>query len=163
MHWIIAVMIAALLSVGFYMAGMDPSDEKFALYSMHKSSGIIAFVLILIRICVRMFSEIPQLPSKISTFEVRIASFGVFVFYVIMLIMPISGYVMSMASGHPINLFNSGIMIPDLVGSNNRLASLALCVHEFGAFALISMIMLHILAALKHFFFDKINLFSRVI
>lgn len=163
MHWILAVVIISLLSVGFYMSGMPNSDSKFELYVMHKSSGVVAFFLILIRTLIRVFSNVPKAHTSISKIESKAASLVVVVFYILMFLMPVSGYVMSVSSGHPINLFNTGIMFPDLIGVNFELAAIASYMHEYTAFALIGMIILHILAALKHLIIDKVNIFIRMI
>jgi cytochrome b561 len=163
MHWLLAVVIFSLLTVGFYMSGMPNSDSKFEIYSIHKSFGVVAFVLILIRTVVRAFSKIPQMHSSISKVESKISELGVVIFYILMFLMPASGYVMSVSSGHPINLFNTGFIIPDFIGTNFEFASIASCVHEYTAFSLIGMIVIHILAALKHLIIDKVNIFIRMI
>lgn len=163
MHWLLAVVIISLLSVGFYMSGMPNSDSKFELYVMHKSSGVVAFFLILMRTLIRAFSNIPKAHDSISKIESKAASLGVVVFYILMFLMPVSGYFMSVSSGHPINLFNTGIMFPDFIGVNFELAAIASSMHEYTAFALIGMIVIHILAALKHLIIDKINIFIRMI
>ncbi len=77
-----------------------------------------------------------------------------------MVLMPLSGYVMSSASGKKIKYF---FHIPLLINQNKDLANTANQLHSMLAYFMVLFIILHILGALKHTFIDKQNIFKRMI
>lgn len=163
MHWTVSVMIITLLCVGTYMTDLPYGDEKLQIYTMHKSFGLITFILILIRIAARLSSDVPALPSAIKPMEAKIASWTVALFYLCMVLMPLSGYIMSMAGGRGINFLGTGHMVPDLIGIYPDFANIAGRAHGVVAVVLTSLIALHIIGAIKHLVIDKMNLFKRMI
>lgn len=75
--------------------------------------------------------------------------------------MATSGYVMSSASGKAIEIFSFNV--PLLIDSNKHIANAAQQAHNICAYMLSTLIIVHILAALKHKFIDKDNIFNRII
>ena len=60
-HWLMAFVIISLIGAGFYMTNLGQSDpSKYEIYSMHKTIGTLALVLVTIRVLVRIFSKIPR-------------------------------------------------------------------------------------------------------
>jgi cytochrome b561 len=49
-HWLIAIAIISLITVGFIMSDMPPSPDKYELYGMHKASGVIVLMLVTLRV-----------------------------------------------------------------------------------------------------------------
>ena len=74
--------------------------------------------------------------------------------YILMVLMPISGYVMSNAGGYPINFFGLG-ELPALVGKSKGLGDVAHEAHELMGFAMLALILLHMAGAIKHRLKDK--------
>ncbi len=156
-HWVMALLIIGLLYVGLYMADLPDSPDKFALYGLHKSFGIIVLGLVTLRIVWRLTNVTPELPDKLL-----LSKLSAPVLYLAMLTMPVSGIVMSQAGGHPISIFNT-ITVPTFIDKNPDLGKLAWQIHGYAGKVFIALICLHILAALYHQLFLKNNLLGRMI
>lgn len=151
LHWAIFICFVALMTVGTIMTDMEKSDQKWQLYQLHKSFGLTVFMLILIRIGWRFVNIIPALPTTMPAHEKMLALFIHFALYIVMLMMPISGYIMSIAGGHEIQYFGL-FTVPELLGENKSLAHWAEEIHEWTATAIYVLVALHVLGALRHHF-----------
>ena len=162
LHWLMAVVIIALIGVGLVMSDLERDDPlKWQLYANHKAIGMIALVLIGIRILWRAHSRPPKpLPSQ-SPLEQWVAHLVHLALYFVMVAMPVSGYIMSSAGGHAISIFGL-FNVPLLVGKNEAIGHLAKEVHEVAGNVLIGAIVLHFVGALKHHFIDKDATISRM-
>lgn len=98
-HWLIALAIIILITVGFIMSAMEPSPDKYELYNMHKSSGVIVLMLVILRLLWRFSNKIVQPPENLPNILKLAAKSGHFMLYVFMLLMPISGVLMSYFGG----------------------------------------------------------------
>ena len=156
-NWVMAFLIIALLYVGLYMADLPDSPDKFALYGLHKSFGVIALGLVILRIMWRLVTVTPELPDKLL-----LSKLSAPVLYLAMFTMPISGVVMSQAGGYPISIFNT-LTVPTFIEKNPDLGKLAWQIHGYAGKVFIALICLHILAALYHQLFLKNNLLGRMI
>lgn len=160
-HWLMAIFIIGMLCSGFYMKSLPVSSEiKFSIYSIHKACGITVLLLVIIRIFLRIFTYAPPFSASFSMFIVTVSKAVHFGLYFLMVLMPLSGYVMSSASGIRIKYF---FHIPLLINKNIELASAANNLHSILAYFLLLLITLHILGALKHTLIDKQNIFKRII
>ncbi len=104
LHWLMAVLIIALLIMGWQMGQMPKGDEKYQLMGLHKSFGVLALLLICLRIPGRLISGAT---SPTLTIQDHIARITHLLLYLMMLIMPISGVIMSWAGGRAIHFFLS--------------------------------------------------------
>ncbi len=129
------------------------SPDHLKIYELHKSLGIIALALIIVRIINRFLKKAPPLPTTMPKIEVILANLGHFGLYVLLVCVPLSGYLMSNSFGFPVHLF--GIEMPFLTGTNYALGKLFATAHEFGAYALLGLVILHVLAVIKHRYFDR--------
>jgi cytochrome b561 len=161
MHWLVGSMIMVLLPVGFWMANL-PSDApgKYDFYDIHKSFGLLALGLVVLRITIRLRSQIPSLPSTLMRRDVLFAGMIIAIMYMCMLFMPISGYLMSTLGGHPVIFF--GFKLPDLITPNHEFGKIAHNAHVVGGVLLASCLALHILGTIKHWIWDKTNLLKRI-
>ncbi len=162
LHWIIALGIAIVFSVGIYMHELPLSPHKLQIYSYHKWAGMIIFLLVLFRLSWRFFHSPPSLPETMKEWEQQIAHLVHFILYFLMLAIPLSGWLMSSAAGYPVVLFGM-IPLPDLVSKNKELADLFKAVHFFLNMGLFLLVFLHIAAALKHHFIEKDNVLSQML
>ncbi|WP_353276784.1 cytochrome b [Wolbachia endosymbiont (group B) of Villa cingulata] len=160
-HWLMSALIIGMLCSGLYMKSLPISSEiKFSIYAIHKACGITVLGLIIVRIFFRVFTYVPPLPASFSRFVINASKTIHFGLYFLMVLMPLSGYVMSSASSKEIKYF---VHIPLLINENKELASVANQLHSMLAYLMIVFITLHILGALKHTFIDKQNIFKRMI
>ncbi len=162
LHWVLAAMIITLIAVGVYMADL-PKDYpgKYDMYDMHKSFGLIAMFLIFGRIINRLVSSPPPLPESISKFDVMVSKISNFTLYILMLIIPVSGYVMSVASGYGAKVF--GIALVEVMGKDAHIASVAHGIHVNIWYLLVLFILLHLAGNVKHYAIDKVNILKRML
>jgi cytochrome b561 len=83
-------------------------------------------------------------------------------FYLLLLAMPLSGWLMSSASNFPVSWFGL-VQLPDFVAADPELKDLLEDLHETLAKALVALALLHVAAALKHQFIDRDGLLLRML
>lgn len=160
LHWLIALLITFNFALGLYMADLPLSPLKLQRYSWHKWAGVTIFVLVVIRLLWRIGHK-PPAPVPMPRWQL-LASEGVHhLLYVLMVIIPISGWLMSSAHGFQTVWF--GVLpLPDLLEKNHDLAETLEDVHAALNYGMLALVGLHVAAALKHQFIDKDRLLSRM-
>ncbi len=155
LHWSMAILILFLLGLGIYMHEFLPKDapNRMEVYGLHKSLGALALVLIFVRIVNRLAFKAPNLPASLENWEKIAAHFVHFGLYLLMIIVPLSGYLMSNYFGYPVHFF--GIELPFLVEKNPEIGMIFAETHEIAAYSILGLIVFHVLGAIKHRFFDK--------
>ena len=154
-------MILGMLGLGFYMQDLPLSPEKLRLYAWHKWAGITVFLLAVLRLIWRLTHRPPAPPDELSDREKRLSKLAHWLFYGLMLLMPMSGWLMSSAKGFPTVWF--GVMpIPDLVPKDKALGEVLASIHQTLAWILSLTVTIHVLAVIKHQLIDGIPLFKRM-
>jgi cytochrome b561 len=152
-HWGLALLIFSLLISGFIMADYLTPPFKFQVYGVHKAVGIIVLTLVVARVLYRSFVPCPgALPMPAWQRWAADVAHGLL--YALMVLMPITGWLMSSAGGYPVSIF-SLFTVPPLVAPNPELGKLANQLHEAGMWAFAVVLVLHIGGALKHHFFSR--------
>ena len=162
LHWLIALSIFCTMGLGVYMADLSLSPPKIQLYTYHKWIGISILLLVVIRILWRITHRPPPLPSGMSEKEQRIAHGIAHGMYLFMLVVPLTGWLMSSALGKPVVLFNL-LPLPDLIGADKQTGELLKEVHEICNYIFAALFSLHILASLKHHFKDRDGTLARML
>ena len=162
LHWLMALLLFGLLALGFYMQDLPLSPQKLQLYSWHKWAGVTVFLLVLFRLAWRVTHRPPALPDHMPKVMQLAAHAGHALLYLLMIAIPLSGWLMSSAKGFQTVWF--GILpIPDLVDKNKELGDLLQTVHESLNWLLVAVIAGHVGAALKHHFIDKDDILTRML
>ena len=161
-HWLMAVAIVGLFAFGFYVSNMPLSPQKLQFLSYHKWTGVTIFMLALVRLTWRISHRPPSLPAHMGRVEQLIAHAGHGVLYVLMLSVPVSGWLMSSAKGYQTVLF--GVFpIPDLLSKDRELGHQLLTVHLGLNLVMAAVVVGHVLAALKHHFKDRDDVLKRML
>jgi cytochrome b561 len=162
LHWLMAFSIIALFAFGFYVKNMPLSPQKLQYLSYHKWFGVTIFGLGLVRLYWRILHRPPRLPDRMGQLEQTLAHAGHAALYVLMLSIPVSGWLMSSAKGFQTVLF--GILpIPDLLSKNREMGQLLSTVHLTLNLILAAVVVGHILAALKHHFIERDEILIRML
>lgn len=160
LHWVMAILLIGLLALGLYMVGVPISLEKLKLYGWHKEYGILALLLVIIRIIWRFTNITPRL--SLPLLEKLAARAVHWAFYGFMIAMPITGWLITSAAGLPVSVFG-WFVLPNLVGPNDQLMKLCEEIHKWLGYGLIATIILHASAALKHHFINKDDILRRML
>jgi len=164
LHWTIAALIIGLIIFGLLMTNPN-MPNRFVLYQLHKSFGVMVLILSIFRLVWRLIHTPPPLPTGMKTWEVAAAKFTHIAFYVIMIGMPLLGWAMVSASPLPIptELFWT-IPWPDMpfIPESEELEETFEFLHSNIGKLTIGLILLHFGAAMKHHFVNKDNVFVRM-
>jgi cytochrome b561 len=153
-HWITAAAVIFQLWLGFSMGDEGPPAEPT--FTWHKTVGALILLLTLARLTYRLSNPPPPFPDDISKWERVAAVWNHRLFYLLLLGLPIGGYlaVSAFQQGKPIMLLG-GIPLPTVPGIPKSMGEVFGGMHEVAAFALIALMAVHVAAALKHRFIDK--------
>ena len=161
-HWLVALLIFVTFPLGVYMHDLPLSPSKLQLYSWHKWIGITILTLAVLRLLWRVRHTPPPLPAATPRWQRRV-SFGVhFLLYVLILAIPLSGWLMSSAKGVA-TVWLGIIPLPDLVGKNKALGDILTTVHQGLNFILLSLVIAHVAAALQHHFIQRDAILRRML
>ena len=169
LHWVLAILIIGMLALGLFMVELGEADPlRFQLTQWHKSFGIIALILIVLRILWRVTHRPPALPAHMKSWEKLAAELTHIALYLVILLIPISGWIMVSASplDLPTLLFN-GIHWPhlppfDTLPDKEAVSELFLNIHTLAGYALIALLLAHVGAALRHRFMLHDEVMSRM-
>ena len=162
-HWIVSILMISMLVMGLVMTRMDRSAFRVELYGIHKSLGLTLLILIVARLLWRLINRVPTYPESIPKWEQTFARIGHWVLYLIILAMPLSGWLMSTATGHAPDFWHWGAWAMPGINANKTLAKTANQYHEILAYAVIVLVSLHVLMALKHHYLGKNNILRRML
>ncbi len=162
LHWLMAVLLIILFAVGLYMHELPLSPWKLTIYSWHKWAGVTAFLLVLARLAWRLTHRPPALPAAMSPSMRLAAHLGHAALYLLMIAIPLSGWLMSSAKGFQTVYF--GVLpLPDLLAKNKELGDLLKEVHETLNWMLLLVVVGHVGAAIKHHLIDKDDVLTRML
>lgn len=160
-HWLIAALILVAFPLGVYMHELPLSPNKLKLYSYHKWIGITVLLLFVPRILWRLTHR-PPAPLPMPAWQHRIAEGTHHLLYLLMFLVPLSGWLMSSAKGFQVVYF--GVLpLPDLIGKSDGLGDLFKEVHEALNWGLLILVGLHVAGALKHVIIDKDGTLRRML
>jgi cytochrome b561 len=170
LHWLIAIAIIILLIVGKYMHGLPNSDpNKFALYQLHKSTGLTVLVLSVLRIVWRLVNVVPSPPASSPLWQRLAASATHLAFYFLIIAIPLSGWAVASTSSSGVPTLWYGLFevpnLPGLPGGEARKETHELSeeLHELLGNLMILLLIVHVGAALKHHFWDRDTVLRRML
>ncbi len=160
-HWVIGLLIIGMLVSGVLFEDMPKGPDKAALVGLHKSFGATLLVLGLWRIVWRLKNGFPSYDFSISKMQKGLGHALHGLLMVMAIALPISGLIMGAAKGYPTSVFGL-FTIPAFATKDEVLGTLARAAHGYGGNILIALIVVHILAGLKHRFIDKDGVLQRM-
>jgi cytochrome b561 len=157
LHWTMAAIILGQICIGWAMVSMDDATPaKYdSFYPLHKSIGLLVFMLVAVRLVTRIRSDVPPLPSGLASWEAKAAKLGHFALYTLMIVVPLMGYSMSSSYTQSDGVTFFGIPVPELLPKNDDRFEVFKTLHRWLAYTLLGLIALHVLGALKHRFLDR--------
>ena len=163
LHWILAVTVVALFVMGLWMVELNYYDPWYKRApSLHKSVGMLLFMLGLFSLCWRLANPRPKPAPATKPFERKLANVAHLSLYVLVFAVSLSGYLISTADGRPVEIFEL-FSIPAFVSGIANQEDIAGEAHLTLAVVLVVVAALHALAALKHHFIDKDRTLKRML
>lgn len=163
LHWITAVTIFSLFALGYTMVDLGYYDTWYKTApALHKSIGITLFMVMLFRLLWRIRQIQPSHLKTHTPLERKAGKVVHNLLYLLVFLILISGYLISTADGRGIEIFGL-LTIPSLGAFFNNQEDIAGVIHQILAYILVSLAILHGIAALKHHFIDKDSTLKRML
>jgi cytochrome b561 len=162
LHWTMAALILTLIPMGITMTNMGDGGLKNATYELHKSFGIIVFVLAVIRVAARVGLGVPPPEASLTPFQRKASGAVHHVLYVLIVIVPLAGYVGTSMCCAPVNLFWT-VPVPVNLPGGFETAKIVFVVHKAGAMLMAALVIGHIGAALLHAFHYRDGVMRRML
>jgi len=162
LHWLIFALIACGFTLAVYMVELPLSPQKLKYFSWHKWIGVTVFLLAVARLAWRMAHPAPALPESLPAWQRRAAAITHAVLYALILVIPLTGWTYSSAAGVPTVYFGM-VQLPDLLAKDKALAEQLKLVHITLNYTLLTLVIIHAAAALKHHFVDRDEVLARML
>ena len=149
LHWAVAVLMVCVLPLAWTMVSLPrTAPNRELLYLLHKSVGITILALAAVRLIVRVSRPIPPEPAGTPRWMAVSAKASHWLLYAVLLAMPVSGYVLSTASGAGVSYF--GLFDLPSLPKNPTVAATARSIHLSVQWAVYALIALHLAATAWH-------------
>ncbi len=154
-HWLVAVAIFGLFGLGLWMVELTYYDPWYKQGpDLHRSLGVVVLLVMLVRLILRFTNPPPRALESLRKFERIGATIAHWAFYLLVLLVTVSGYLISTADGRDLDVFGL-VALPAFTTEIENQEDLAGELHLLLAWAVIGLAAIHSAAAIKHHFFDK--------
>jgi cytochrome b561 len=163
LHWLIAALMICGFALGWVMTsihGITPAKLRYV--SWHKWIGVTVFALATLRILWRATHRAPPLPRGMPAWQKAGAHIGHALLYVLMIAIPVTGYLFSMASNVPV-VYLGIVPLPRLIAPDPTLKVVFKTAHLILNYSLAVLVVAHVAAALKHQWVDRDGLLARML
>jgi cytochrome b561 len=161
LHWLAVALIATGFTLGKWMVGLPLAPQTLRVYAYHKWIGITVFLLTIARLGWRYMHPVPLL-AGLPAWQRRAAAASHISLYVLMLAIPLSGWLFSSASGVQV-IYLGLLALPNLVPKDDALAATLKSVHFALNFTLLGLVLVHAGAALRHRFVERDRVLQRML
>jgi cytochrome b561 len=162
LHWVVAALVFAQVALGWAAVTWRLSPTKLDLFVWHKSTGMLILVLTVVRMAWRLANVAPSLPADMRPPERLAAHASHFLLYLLLLLLPITGWIVNSAANIPFRVFWL-VPLPAIVAPDKAMADAAARTH-FALEVMLSMLLaVHIGAALRHHFLNHDNVLARML
>ena len=158
-HWITFIVLIAQVPFGFYLVGLEFSDERIEFEDIHILVGITVFYLTLFRLVWKFFNQSPSHTKSFFKGQVFIGKANHFLLYLSIFTISISGILKKLYMGETLNFifFKYGFEKDNFI-----LADVYYEVHIYANYLLITLIILHILAVIFHHLILKDKILNKI-
>jgi cytochrome b561 len=161
LHWLLVALLLAQIGFGWFLDDVPRGTPARTIYvNLHKSTGMLIGLVILLRLYWRLTHRAPPLPQSMPAWQRAAARWTHLALYACMVIMPLSGYLASNFSKYGVNFFNR-IKLAPWGAEDAAVYAFFNTTHVITSTIFALLIALHVLAALRHLL-QKDGLFSRM-
>lgn len=163
LHWLIFVLLIVQFILGWTMPDIGRNTPVTTLISLHFSFGVLILAVIVIRLAWRMTHRTPPLEASVPHWQVHLAHVIEWLLYLLLLVVPLLGWINGSYRGMPITFFGL-VPVPPLVATHavgwDWTGDIHIAVAEFGILVLVG---LHVAAALYHYFIRRDRVLQRML
>jgi cytochrome b561 len=162
LHWLVAICVLTTAPVAIAMVLVGEGPIQDALYNFHKSLGVLILVLMVLRLVNRLAVGAPIPDPAIEPWQRTVSSIVHTSLYVLLLAMPVVGYIANSVYGAPTPFF--GLFdLPPIAAKNEELATTLFTIHRWVGWLVIVLVLTHVGAALYHHFIRRDNVLKRML
>ena len=162
LHWLVAVCVLITAPVAIAMTRVSEGPTQDILYNFHKSLGVLILILMTLRLINRIAVGAPIADPGIEPWQKTVSSAVHTSLYVLLLAMPIVGYIANSVFGASTPFF--GLFdLPPIVGKNEAVATQLFTIHRWVGWLVIILVLMHVGAALYHYFIRRDNVLQRML
>jgi cytochrome b561 len=160
LHWLIALLIAVLLGLGWYMMEIEKEPGADWYFDLHMSLGLTLAGLVVLRVIWRLSHRPAELPDGVTVWEKKFSLAAHWLLYACMIVMPLTGYFGSAYKKTGVAFF--GLQLPAWTAPSRELSKLFFTIHSTLVWVLVAAVVLHALGGLKHLLVNKDKVFQRM-
>lgn len=160
-HWLIFLLLFIMIVFGYFLDDI-PKEYKSEAYNIHKLTGLSILTLMLLRLFWAVNNVKPLMPATMNIVESFLAKTAHYVLYVIVIAMPLTGWIGSSAAGRLPHIGNYTLPLP-LIPQDKALVAASFDMHSVLAITIICLVSLHALAAFYHHFVKKDDVLKRML
>jgi len=161
-HWTIAFLFLFQFGIAIIMGKLGKEEAyRETFFMLHKSVGITILFLVIFRLLWRKATSLPDWPGTMTECDKKLFSFTERGLYLMMFLMPLSGYVMTMAEEEGFKFFGLFGM-PDLVGKSEVFEEIGEYLHTIMGFVILGLVGSHITLVLRQHINFKDDFFGRM-
>lgn len=162
-HWITAIAIMPLLIIGWVLFfDLLPQSDAGPLRDLHKAFGTLVLLFALWRVGYRLVDGFPDHVPGVSTAQAQLARVVHYLLLACIIIMPTSGFLKSIYAGRGVDMFGL-FTIGTSDTKNEMISGVASTFHYAGGIVLSLLIVVHVIAAIKHHFVDRDTTLKRML
>ncbi len=160
-HWTIAALAVLNIFLGFYHEDFGKAARAWMMF-IHKSTGVTVLGLSLARLLWRLGHRPPPFDAVLRPWEATLARITHWLFYGLLIAIPITGWMLSSTSDRPIDFFGLFEIGTLPVSRSHAMHETMEEVHELLGKLMIGLILLHVAGALKHHLQEHRHLIGRM-
>ena len=148
-HWVIAALIIVNLLLGFFHGDFG-RETRSSMMLVHKATGITILALSVARLLWRLGHRPPPFDPVLRRWEAGLAHVIHWLFYALLIAIPLSGWLLSSSSDRPVDFFGLFDIPPLPVSRGDDAHDFLEEAHELLGLSMVGLIVLHVAGALKH-------------
>jgi cytochrome b561 len=163
MHWLIALVVILMIPEGLIMKRLiDEGPTRERLYDLHEAVGALVLIVMIVRLGRRFLFGAPSPDETLPPFERRASLAAQYAFYVLLIVMPVLGWIGTNAYGDPVSVFGL-FTFPALVGKDEAFSDQVFVWHLAVGLIIAGLILAHAGAALYHRYVKRDGVLARML
>ena len=161
-HWTTALLVLFIIPAGFIMVNIDEGALQNQLFDMHRAFGVVVFFLAVLRVLARRFYGTPAPFEGLTTFERKASVAAHHSLLALLFIMPLLGWLMMSTYRVDVSVFGL-FTLPHILPENRKVYDVLSEIHQIGGLLMALILVLHVGAALMHYFIRKDSVLQRML